>query len=144
MSLARKAAVTSATSHFSAHHQCTSTSVHINGWCRWSPSSARRQQERGGEPALVSPALPADSEVHRVRPVVTGAAVGFERQVVPQVERGLVAPYEPLAVAECGPPVGLRSRVAHWAPRRGLRQQLVQGLVFLRHVAVLRDYSVWD
>jgi hypothetical protein len=138
MSLARKAAVTSAIVTL----QCTS-SVHINGWCRWSAFSARWREEPSGERELVS--LPqVDSEVHRVRLAVPGAAEGFERQVVLQVEGGPVALFEALPVAECGPPVGLRSRVAHWAPRRGLRQRLVPGLVFLRHVAALWDYSPWD
>jgi hypothetical protein len=135
-------------------------SAAINGWCCWSPFSAREQEEQGGEPELVS-LQPADSEVHRVRLAVPGAAVASERRVVPQVESGLVARceslsaralavgFEPLVVprcelvaaAGCARLVVPGCRAGHSAPRRGLRPRLVQALVLLRRVAALREYA---
>jgi hypothetical protein len=108
----------------------------VNGWCRWSACSARGQQEADGEPELVALPVPTDSEAHRVHVAVTGAAAQSERRVVPQVE--------PVAAAECVPPVVLRSRVARWGARHGLRPRLVQALVLLRHVAAMREYGPQD
>ena len=99
-----------------------------------------------------------DSEAHRVRLAVPGAAVASERPAVSQVEPGLVGrcevldargpvghferpvapPCERVAVAECVPPVVPRCRVARRGPR------LVQGPVFLRHVAELRERGPQD
>jgi hypothetical protein len=130
--------------------------VPVNDLRRWSACSARGQEERDGEPELVALPVPTDLEVHRVRLAVPGAAVESERRVVPHVEPGLAGPceplgarrpveqFEPLAVAECAPPVVPRSRAAHWAPRRELRLPLVQALVFLRQVAALREYAPAD
>jgi hypothetical protein len=135
-------------------------SAAINGWCCWSPFSAREQEEQSGEPELVS-LQPADSEVHRVRLAVPGAAVASERRVVPQVESGLVARceslsvralavgFEPLVVLQ-GEPVAVAEflrlvvpgcPVARSAPGRELRPRLVQALVLLRRVAALREYA---
>jgi hypothetical protein len=131
-----------------------------------------------------------DSEAHRVRLAVPGAAVASERRAVPQVESGpvarcesssvralalvfepLVAPQgEPELVGPCGPQgeralaVVFEPRVvprcelalaaeflrlvvppvARWAPRRGLRPQVVRALLLQRHVAVLREYAPQD